>query len=117
MKDYRQLRVWQHGHALATACYRLSQSFPRHELFGLTSQLRRACASVPADIAEGCGRRGDAELRRFLNIALGSACETDYYILLAHDLGYIDEARWSALATEALELRKMLGALIQKLPA
>jgi four helix bundle protein len=117
VKDYRQLRVWQRSHALAIACYRLSQSFPRHELFGLTGQLRRAGASVPANIAEGCGRGGDAEFKRFLNIALGSACETDYFILLAHELGYLDDAGWESLAKEALELRKMLGALIQKLQA
>ena len=117
MKDFRELQVWQRSHALTLAVYRQTKSFPKDELFGLTSQIRRASASIPANIAEGCGRDGDAELKRFLNIALGSACELDYHLLLATELGYIaaDESR--PLAAEVLELRRMLGAFIQKLKA
>ncbi|ACB75186.1 four helix bundle protein [Opitutus terrae] len=115
MKDYRQLNTWKHGHAVTLSAYRLTKTFPKEELFGLTSQIRRAASSVPANIAEGCGREGDAELKRFLNIALGSACELDYHILLASDLGYIDAPNAARLAGEILQLRRMLGAFIRRL--
>lgn len=117
MKEFRELLIWQRGHALTLAVYRSTKTFPKEELFGLTSQLRRAAASIPANIAEGCGRDGDAELKRFLSIALGSACELDYHLLLAGELGYLAPADASALSAEAMELRRMLGAFIQKLKA
>ena len=117
MKEFRELLIWQRSHALTLAVYQTSRSFPKEELFGLTSQLRRACASIPANIAEGCGRDGDAELKRFLGIALGSACETDYHLLLATDLGYLSAPESAELAAEIMELRRMLGAFIQKLKA
>ena len=115
MKDYRGLNVWKSGHALTLEVYRRTKSFPKDELFGLTSQLRRAASSIPANIAEGCGRDGDAELKRFLNIALGSACEVDYYVLLAGELGYIDSTAHASLTDDTLRLRRQLGAFIQKL--
>lgn len=117
MKDFRELLIWQRSHALTLGIYRVTKKFPKDELFGLTSQMRRAASSIPANIAEGCGRDGDAELKRFLTIALGSACELDYHILLATELCYINPADAQPLATEALELRRMLGAFIQKLKA
>lgn len=117
MKDYRDLIVWQRSHALTLELYRATKNFPKDELFGLTSQLRRAVSSIPANIAEGCGRDGDAELKRFLNIALGSACEVDYFILLATELAYIDTEQGRRLAVEALEIRRMLGTFVQKLKA
>ncbi len=115
MKNYRELNVWKSGHALTLAVYRATKSFSKEELFGLTSQMRRAVASIPADIAEGCGRDGDAELKRFLTIALGSACELDYFVLLSAELGYVSPAAQTALADDTLRLRKQLGAFIQKL--
>jgi four helix bundle protein len=115
VKDYRQLAVWQQGHALALELYRITKSFPKEELFGLTSQLRRAAISIPANIAEGCGRDGDAELKRFLNISLGSACEVDYFILLSSELGYLPKADVEPLGERCLKLRRQLGAFIQKL--
>jgi four helix bundle protein len=115
MKNYRELKVWQRSHAFTVALYRATKGFPKDELFGLTSQMRRACTSIPANIAEGCGREGDPELKRFLTIALGSACELDYHILLARELGYLDESVGGTLATEILEIRRMLGSFIQKL--
>jgi four helix bundle protein len=115
MKNYRQLNVWKLSHAITLNVYRLSKSFPKEELFGLTGQLRRAAASVPANLAEGCGRDGDAELKRFVNIALGSACELDYHVLLAADLNYIEAKAANALADEILQLRRMLGAFIKTL--
>lgn len=117
MKDFRELQVWQRSHQLTLGIYRVTKKFPKEELFGLTSQMRRASASISANIAEGCGRDGDAELKRFLNIALGSACELDYHLLLASELGYLAQVDSRPLAKEALELRRMLGAFIQKLKA
>ena len=117
MKDFRELKVWQRSHALTLAVYRLTKKFPKDEMFGITSQMRRAGASIPANIAEGCGRDGDAELKRFLNIALGSACELDYHVLLATELGYIEPTEAAILAPEIVEIRQMLGAFIQKLKA
>jgi four helix bundle protein len=117
VKDYRELQIWQRSHQLTLDLYRATKQFPKEELFGLTSQMRRACSSIPANIAEGCGRDGDAELKRFLNIALGSACELDYHILLATELGYIEGPTGQLLAAETLELRRMLGAFVQKLKA
>jgi four helix bundle protein len=115
MKNYRELTVWKSGHAVTLEIYRQTKSFPKDELFGLTSQMRRAASSIPANIAEGCGRDGDAELKRFLNIALGSACELDYFILLAGELGYLPPSVTSTLADDILRLRRQLGAFIQKL--
>ncbi len=79
--------------------------------------MRRASSSIPANIAEGCGRDGDAELKRFVNISLGSACELDYFILLSSDLGYLDSDSAQKLAAEIIELRRMIGRFIQKLKA
>jgi four helix bundle protein len=117
MKNYRQLNVWLRSHKLTLDLYRATKSFPKEEMFGVTSQMRRAAASIPANIAEGCGRDGDVELKRFLNIALGSACELDYFILLATELGYLVKEEGSKLGGEALELRRMLGTFVQKLKA
>jgi four helix bundle protein len=117
MKDYRELKVWQRSHALTLAIYSVTKQFPKDEAFGLTNQMGRAAASVSANIAEGCGRDGDAELKRFMNIALGSACELDYFVLLATDLGYLAAADSTKLAPEILEIRRMIGGFIRKLKA
>jgi four helix bundle protein len=117
VKDFREILVWQRSHTLTVEIYRLTKLFPKEELFGLTSQMRRAAASIPANIAEGCGRDGDAELKRFMNIALGSACELDYFILLAAELGYITPESAAEVAAEIMEVRRMLGGFIQKLKA
>jgi four helix bundle protein len=117
VKDYRELMIWQRSHALTLALYRATNAFPKEERFGLTSQIRRASASIPANIAEGCGREGDAELKRFFTIALGSACEIDYFILLAAELGYLTAQQGEQLGREALEIRRMIGTFIQKLRA
>jgi len=117
VKDFREILVWQRSHELTLEIYRLTKSFPKEEMFSLTSQMRRAAFSIPVNIAEGCGRDGDPELKRFMNISLGSACELDYFLLLAGDLGYIPQAEVTKLASEILEIRRMLGAFIQKLKA
>ena len=117
VKDYRELQVWQLGHALTLQIYATTKSFPKDELFGLTSQMRRAASSIPANIAEGCGRDGDAELKRFLVIALGSACELDYFILLSTELGYIVTEVSQKIGEDSVRLRRQLGAFIRKLKA
>lgn len=117
MKDFRQLAIWQRSHALTLEIYRLTSHFPKEEMFGLTSQMRLAAASIPANIAEGCGRDGDPELKRFMGISLGSACELDYFLQLAGDLGHIPKDEASKLSAEVLEIRRMLGGFIQKLRA
>jgi four helix bundle protein len=114
MKDFRTLKVWEKAHQLALAVYRATAVFPKDELYGLTSQVRRACASVPANIAEGCGRDGNTELGRFLQIAMGSASELEYHLLLAHDLGFLNDADYHPLAHEVVEVKRMLASLIQK---
>ena len=115
MQDYANLKVWQKGHALTLAVYDKTRSFPRIEMFGLTSQIRRACASIPANIAEGCGRVGRRELAYFLNVALGSASELDYHLRLAHDLGMLDDASHGRLAADLVEIKRMLCGLLKKL--
>ena len=117
MQDFHQLKVWQKAHHLTLAIYRITAAFPAEERYGLTSQLRRACASIGANLAEGCGRNGNAELGRFCWMAMGSASELEYHLLLAKDLKLIKPAEYDQLSPRATELKRMLTALIQKLRA
>ena len=114
MKDFRELRVWEKAHQMVLACYKLTNTFPKSELFGLASQIRRCSASIPANIAEGCGRLGNSELHRFLQIACGSANELEYHFLLAKDLGYIPETDYCIAEKQLLDLKRMLVALTRK---
>jgi len=115
LKDYKQLVVWRKAHLLTLAVYKASANFPKDELYGLTSQIRRAASSIPANLAEGCGRDGDAELARFSVIAMGSASELEYHLLLAHDLNYLDDATYDSLNNDLNEVRRMLNVFIQRL--
>lgn len=115
MQDFKKLTVWQKAHELALEIYQTTSTFPKEEIYGLTSQLRRASVSIPSNIAEGCGRAGNAELVHFLHIALGSASEIEYQILLAHDLGFIESTTYEKLFNDVVQVKKMLGALIAKL--
>jgi len=117
MQDFRELKVWEKAHELTLMVYRLTATFPRAEQYGLTSQLRRACSSIPANLAEGCGRNGDAEFAHFCSIAMGSANELDYHLLLARDLEFIKPKEHQAVASQAMEVKKMLAALFRKLKA
>lgn len=117
MKDFRNLNVWQKSYRLTLAVYRETRSYPKDELFGRTSQTRRAALSMPANIAEGCCRDGDAEFCRFLFIAIGSASELECHLLLAHDLGYLTPAVAARLAKDTQEVKRMLAALIANLKA
>jgi len=87
---FEQVVVWQKAHALVLGVYRLTESFPKHELFGLVSQMRRAAVSIPANFAEGYKKRGRSDKARFMNIAQGSVEEVRYYLILSSDLGYAD---------------------------
>ena len=117
MQNFKSLKVWQKSHELTLAIYKATANFPKDELYGLTSQIRRACASVAANIAEGCGRTGKAELARFLQVAMGSASELEYHLLLAHDLGLLRDGEYKLLENQAVELKRMLSSFISKLRA
>ncbi|HEU5234586.1 MAG TPA: four helix bundle protein [Terriglobales bacterium] len=114
---FRRLEVWQKSHRLSLAVYRATTSFPNEEKFGLTSQVRRCCVSIEANIAEGCGRSGDLDLRRFLYIALGSASELDCELLLARDLGFLARDAYEKLFIELRSIKAMLSTLIRKIGA
>lgn len=115
MQDFRNLKVWEKSHELTLAAYRLSGGFPQHEQFGVRSQLRRAIVSIPTNLAEGCGRGSDADFGRFTQIAMGSACEADYLLLLARDLGYFTPEDHARLAAALGEVKKMLAGLLNTL--
>ena len=117
MKDFRDLQVWHKAHQLTLRIYQLTARFPPEERYGLTTQLRRASSSIAANVAEGCGRNGDAELARFCSIAMGSASELEYHLLLAKDLKLLDAPDHTALADQTTEVKRMLTGLHQKLTA
>ena len=115
MMDFRELGVWRKAHAFTLRIYRVTLAFPREEKYGLTSQLRSSAASVPANIAEGCGRDTKADLRRFLSIAAGSISEAEYWLLLARDLSYLDDAVHAELALEASAIKKALNGYMHRI--
>jgi four helix bundle protein len=115
MEDFKNLRVWDKAHELTLAVYQKTRAFPKEEMYGLTSQLRRASASVGANIAEGCGRRSDAEMKRFVQIARGSANEVEYHLLLARDLNFLTTDEHKVLEARVLEIQRMLASLVQSL--
>ena len=114
MQDFRNLAVWSKAHRLTLDVYRLTESFPRTEVFGLTSQLRRAAASIAANLAEGCGRT-QLEFARFVQIAFGSASEVEYHMLLARDLGFLGQADYEQEIALVHETKRMLNALLKKI--
>jgi four helix bundle protein len=110
MQDFRNLKVWQKAHALTLNVYRSTQDFPVEERYGLTTQLRRSCASVPANLAEGCARSSNIDFARFVNNAASSASETDYHLLLGRDLDYLSEKMYLPLFEQVSEVKRMLNA-------
>src|SRR5215203_4799039 len=114
MRDFRQLRVWEDAHQVTLEIYKITKDFPKEELFALTNQLRRACASIPSNIAEGCGRGSNKDCAHFLQIAMRSAYEVDYQLLLAKDLTYIDTKNYSLISEKVATLKRQLAALLQK---
>jgi len=117
MRDFRNLKVWRKAHNLTLAVYQATRGVPKEELFGLTGQIRRSCESIPANIAEGCSRSGGAELNRLLQIAIGSASELEYHLLLSHDLRLLNGPRYKHFSSEVTEVKRMRTAFIQKLNA
>jgi four helix bundle protein len=117
LKDFRTLEVWEKSHRLVLAIYLATGSFPKEELFGLTTQIRRAAGSIPANIAEGCGRNTDADFARFLQIAMGSSSELEYHLLLARDLGFIASENHNQLEQKVQSVKQMLTALMRTLRA
>jgi four helix bundle protein len=117
MQDFKHLEVWGVAHRLTLAVYRATAAFPPDERYSLTSQMRRASASIPSNIAEGCGRGSDADFARFLHHAMGSASELEYQILLAHDLDYLTDLAAEALTVEAARTKRMLASLLKRLKA
>ena len=115
MTDFKQLKVWKKAHEMTLSTYRLTATFPKEEMYGLTSQLRRAAASIAANIAEGCGRRSDGEMCRSIQIARGSASEVEYHALLARDLHFLAEKDFQILTHQSDELQRMLTALMQSI--
>jgi four helix bundle protein len=117
MKDFRELQVWLKAHQMVLAAYEITRPFPSDEKFGLTAQIRRASVSVAANIAEGCGRWGDGEFARFLQMAMGSLMEVDYECLLARDLGYLPVPKYKSMLSQINEVRRMLASLLRKVEA
>jgi four helix bundle protein len=115
MRDYKKYTIWQDSHLLTLSVYKITKAYPKEELFGLTSQLRRAMSSVPTNIAEGCGRLSDLDFRRFLVIAHGSATEVEYLLFLSLELGYLSNDTQKELNDKIEVIRKQLHTLIKKL--
>ncbi|HEY2914688.1 MAG TPA: four helix bundle protein [Candidatus Angelobacter sp.] len=112
MRNYRDLQVSKKAHHLTLELYRISQRFPREEIYGITGQLRRAAVSIGANLAEGCGRRASGELARFVRIAMGPASELDYHLLLCRDLGFMAADEFARASAALIEVRKMLTSFL-----
>jgi four helix bundle protein len=114
MQNYKDLKVWDKAHQLTLQVYKATKTFPKDELYSLTNQLRRAISSIPANIAEGCGKKSQNDLANFLNIALGSANEAEYFLLLSKDLEYLPLDQYVILYDNVNEVKAMLISLINK---
>jgi four helix bundle protein len=114
MQRFTELKVWQRSHQLTLEVYRVTAVFPSGERYGLVSQLRRAAASIPTNIAEGSKRQSSQEYARFLNIAEGSLAETEYLVMLSRDLGFLTRDSSEKLLKEITEIARMLNALKKK---
>lgn len=115
MQDFRALKIWQQSHTLTLDVYKATAGFPDAERYGLTTQARRSASSIPANIAEGCGAGSDAEFARYLQIAMSSASELEYHLLLAHDLRLLDDVVYQALQDRVIEVKRMTASLVSRL--
>jgi len=115
MKEYRKYKVWELGHAVTLEIYKVTYGFPKEEIYGIVSQLRRAPYSIPSNIAEGCRRESIAKFERFPIISQGSANELDYFAVLTKDLGYIEQSVFSKLNDKVDKIRRSLNSLINKI--
>lgn len=114
MQNFKDLKVWEKAHQFTLSVYKFSAHFPKEETYGLTNQIRRASASIPANIAEGCGKKSQLDLANFLNIALGSSNEVEYFLILAKDLNYLSQENFELLSAEINQIKAMLINLITK---
>lgn len=115
MRDFKKYDIWKLSHELTLEIYLISNSFPNDEIYGLTSQIRRSSSSIPTNISEGCGRDSDLEFNRFLTIAMGSASETEYLIILAKDLAYVNDNQAEILIEKVNIIKRKTHQLKQKL--
>ena len=115
MRDFRKYEIWKLSHQLTLDIYKISSTFPNSEMYGITSQIRRASASIPTNISEGCGRDSDSEFNRFLTIAVGSANETEYLLILSHDLKYIENSAFEIFIEQVNIIKQKTYTLKQKL--
>ena len=115
MHQFKELKVWQKGRVLVKEIYKATHKFPKDELFGITSQMRRSAVSIPANIAEGCGRNSDKELNRFLDIANGSAFELETLVILCFDLEFFSQKEFEHFDAKLNEIQKMIFGLKQSL--
>lgn len=113
MRDFKKLDIWKRSYQLTLKIYQISLGFPKTEMFGLTSQMRRASSSIPANIAEGCGRESDVEFKRYLTIAYGSANELETFTMLSKDLNYVNIELFQEIENEIIEIRKMIYSMIK----
>lgn len=117
MRDYKKYTVWQKSHELVLEIYKVTGNFPKEELYGLTSQMRRSASSIPTNVVEGCGRNTDKDFCRFLYIAFGSANELEYQLILSKDLIFLESEKATFLISKVEEIKKMLNKLISILEA
>lgn len=115
MRDFRKYNVWEKSHEFVLRIYDFTRTFPNEEIFGITSQIRRASSSIPTNIAEGCGRGSDADFKRFLVFASGSASEVTYLLILAKDLNYLNTEDFESLEKQIIIIHKSIYSLINKL--
>jgi len=117
MQNFRNIEVWKKAHDIVKSVYKATVSFPASELYGITSQIRRASISIPTNIAEGCGKGSNADFVRYLQISFGSGNEVEYLLLLSFELNYLDKSTYESLAIQIEEVKKMLSGFIKKLKA
>ena len=115
MRTFQELIIWQKSHQLTLNIYSISASFPKVEIYGLVSQMRRSSSSIPTNIAEGCGRNSNPEMRRFLIISTGSCSELEYQLILSKDLDYIQATVFKELSESVVEIRKMIYSFIKNI--
>ncbi len=116
MRNFQELTIWQRSHLLTLRIYSFTKKFPKEEMFGIVSQMRRSSASIPTNIAEGCGRNSNPEMKRFLIMATGSSSELEYQLILSRDLQYLSETSCNELQNEIIVIRKMIYSFIKNLP-
>ncbi|RLC56067.1 MAG: diversity-generating retroelement protein bAvd family protein [Candidatus Cloacimonadota bacterium] len=115
MRDFKKLKIWHKAHKLTLDIYRVTRDFPKEEIYGITSQMRRASSSIEFNLAEGCGRESEKELGRFAIISMGSTSELECELLLSFDLGYLGKVDYKRLEQKTIEVKKKLSSFIVKL--